>query len=403
MALGENMPAAETLKADPASRLRSLKALCGLVCFLLLASNVWSMSHWNEARGVYDDVCYLRQAHLFQRFGLGGFNTDISGDDDQYVASKLKEIAFPTWNDPTTVPCHTLMPASGKRVIQYPPGTGLLLALFPQGHQVIPLYVAASVILFGFALLGIGAARTVPSVVVAGAMGFLAIYLMINPSKASYSMAPTMAACALAGYLTTRLLIHTPPSRRVAMASLLGLVLGVSVNFRLPNLLLASGYVLFLLVAFARSPKISAFMKGVGFGVAWLAGMAPTLISNAINAGSPLATTYGGQDVTAPGFSFDTILQYVTDMQFVLLLLAGGWVGWIFFAHREEGIRRVARLVATNLAANLAFFLSHPIVTPYYTIPIAMLSLWTLLFASLAQPMEAVDHGLAKQAAGARS
>jgi hypothetical protein len=400
MALGENMTAAETLKAVPNSRLRSLKMFCGLVCFLLLASNVWSMSHWNEARGVYDDVCYLRQAHLFQRFGLGGFDTDISRDDDQYVASKLKEIAFPNWNDPAMVPCHTLMPASGKRVIQYPPGTGLLLALFPQGHQVIPLYVAASVILFGFALLGIGAARTAPSVVVAGAFGFLAIYLMINPSKASYSMAPTMAACALAGYLTARLLIHTPPSRRVVMASLLGLILGVSVNFRLPNLFLASGYILFFLVAFARSRKISAFMQGAGFGLAWLAGMAPTLISNAINAGNPLATTYGGQDVTAPDVSFDVIRQYALDLQGGLLLLAVAWTIGILLVLRESAVRRVALVVATNLAVNLAFFVSHPIATPYYTIPIAMLSLWSLLFASLVEPMEAVDHGLAKQAAG---
>ena len=49
--------------------MKSLKILCALVCFLLLAAQLWSMSHWNEARGVYDDVCYLRQAHLFQRFG----------------------------------------------------------------------------------------------------------------------------------------------------------------------------------------------------------------------------------------------------------------------------------------------------------------------------------------------
>ena len=35
------------------------------------------MSRWNESRGVYDDICYLRQAHLFQRFGLDGFDTDI--------------------------------------------------------------------------------------------------------------------------------------------------------------------------------------------------------------------------------------------------------------------------------------------------------------------------------------
>jgi hypothetical protein len=384
-------------------RLNILKLICGMICLLLLASHVRSMSQWNEARGVYDDICYLRQAHLFQRFGLGGFDTDISRDDDHYLASKLKEIGYPTWNDPTTAPCHTPMPASGKRVIQYPPGTALVLALFPQGHQVIPLYVAVSVILFGFALLAIWAARTARSVVLAAAFGCLAIYLMINPAKASYSIAPTMAACALAGYLTARWLICSRSGQRVAMASLLGLVLGVSVNFRLPNLFLSSGYILFLMSAFLSSRKASDFMQGLGFGVALLAGMAPTLLSNAINAGSPLATTYGGADVTPPDFSFGTILQYVVDLQFGLLLLAAGWMGWIFFAYREEGMRRVALIVAANLVVNLAFFLSHPIVTPYYTIPIAMLSLWSLLFATLMQPVEAANGGLTKQAVNARS
>ena len=45
--------------------------------------------------------------------------------------------------------------------------------------------------------------------------------------------------------------------------------------------------------------------------------------------------------------------------------------------------RRVALVVAINLAANLIFFITHPIFTPYYIIPIDMLSLWTLLFATL--------------------
>ena len=52
---------------------------------------------------------------------------------------------------------------------------------------------------------------------------------------------------------------------------------------------------------------------------------------------------------------------------------------------------------------NLAFFLSHAVFTPYYTIPVAMLSLWSLLFASLMQPEEIVDDDLAEQAAKARS
>ena len=381
----------------------SLRLLCGLVCFLVLASNVWSMSRWSEARGVYDDVCYLRQAHLFQRFGLGGFDTDITRDDDHYLASKLKEIGFPTWNDPATAPCHPPMAASGKRVIQYPPGTGLLLALFPQGYQVIPLYVTASVILFGFVLLAIFTARTPASILLTGAFGVLAIYMMINPAKASYSVAPTIVTCVLAGYLTASWLIAAPARRQVLIATVLGLILGLSVNFRLPNLFLSSGYVLFLLGAFLSARTMRTFMQGIGFAAAYLVGMAPTLVANAINAGSPLATTYGGPDVAPPGFSFDVVWQYLADLQFVLLLLAVSWTARIFLVHREEGIRQVALIVAANLLVNLAFFLTHPIVTPYYTIPIAMLSLWTLLFASLMQPAEAVDHGLVEQAANARS
>src|ERR1700757_4922061 len=141
--------------------MKTLKIICGTVCFLLFATQVWSMSHWNEARGVYDDVCYLRQAHLFQRFGLSGLDTNFARDDDHYLASKLKKIGF---SAPQRPPCHTLMPATNKLVMQYPPGTGFVLAAFPEGFQVIPLYVVTTVLIFGLALLGIHLARTTPSV-----------------------------------------------------------------------------------------------------------------------------------------------------------------------------------------------------------------------------------------------
>ena len=122
-------------------------------------------------------------------------------------------MGFPTWNDVTALPCHTPMPATKKLVLQYPTGTGMVQALFPPGFQVIPLYVTATLIVFGFALLGIISARSVASVLLGGAFGCLAVYLMINPSKASYSTAPTMVACAAAGYLTARLFTATPRHR----------------------------------------------------------------------------------------------------------------------------------------------------------------------------------------------
>ena len=79
--------------------MKLIKLFCGFGFLLLLASNVWAISRWSESRGVYDDICYLRQAHLFQKFGVRGLDTNITLDDDRYLAGKLKEIGFPTWND----------------------------------------------------------------------------------------------------------------------------------------------------------------------------------------------------------------------------------------------------------------------------------------------------------------
>jgi len=379
--------------------MKTAKILGGLVCFLVLASNVWSMSRWNEARGVYDDVCYLRQAHLFQRFGLAGFDTDISRDDDRYLASKLKEIGFPAWSDRTTPPCHTPMRAN-KLVMQYPPGTGLVMALFPPGFQVIPMYVLATTTVFGIALFGISYARSTASILLASAFGCLAIYLMINPAKASYSMAPTMAVCALAGFLTARRFIGAA-RHQILPTMLLGFCIGLSVNFRLPNLFLSAGYFLFFSVAFVRMRSKETLLQGASFALALLAGMAPTLWANAVNAGSPFATTYGSADVVPPEFSLKIIWQYVADMQFVLLALAIGWTGWILRSRRESGIRQVALVAGGNLLVNLAFFASHPVFTPYYTVPIATLSLWSLLFGSLMQPAEIVDDAALERAAKA--
>jgi hypothetical protein len=149
------------------------------------------------------------------------------------------------------------------------------------------------------------------------------------------------------------------------------------------------------------SRKIEAALQGALFGAAFLVGLAPTLLANAVNAGSPFSTTYGGVDVTPPEFSLSVIWSYVADIQFVLLVLAGVWTALMLRRHRGNGTRQIALVTAANLLVNLAFFLSHPLFTPYYTVPIAMLSLWSLLFASLLQPAEAVDEELLGQAAKA--
>lgn len=379
-----------------------LKLAGGFVCFLVLASNVWSMSRWSESRGVYDDICYLRQAHLFQKFGVGGLDTDISRGDISFLHEKLKAIKFADWQDPARTPCHTPMPAAKKMVIQYPPGTGFVLAAFPEGFQVIPLYVSATAIVFGFALFAIFLARSVSSILLANGFGCLAVYLMINPTKASYSMAPTMVVCALAGWLTARLFVQTSQRHSMLMTVLLGFLIGLAVNFRLANLFLSAGYFLFFAFAFLRSRKLEAFLRGGLFGTAYLAGIAPTLIANAINAGSPFATTYGGDpsDLKPPEIDASVLWAYFKDMQSFLLILACVSVVLIFRKFRSAGIRSVALITALNLVVNVPYFLTHPTFNPYYAMPIAMLSLWSLLFAFLMRPAESGDGRLMGQANG---
>lgn len=369
----------------------SLRLLCGLALFVVLASNILAMSRWTESRGVYDDICYLRQAHLFQKHGLGGIDTNLVYDDDDYLKNKLKAIGFDEWSVASRTPCHTFIPAADKYVLQYPPGTGAALALFPKGFQVIPLHVLANLTIFIFALFALFRAPDPNALATAAIFGLAALVLMINPSKASYSVAPTMMICAAAGLLTTRMFAAGPQQRWLALA-MTGLLIGISVNFRLPNLFLAAGYCVYLAGAFLLARSREAFLCGAMFGIPFLIGMAPTLFANAINAGSPFTTTYGGQDVAPPDLKSDVLLSYFFDIQFTLLVIAAVWTVWLWRVGSGR-IRQIALLVAVNLAVNLIFFMTHPIFTPYYIIPIDMLCLWTLLFATLDQRSEdAVDR-----------
>jgi hypothetical protein len=365
------------------------KIIVGVLFLAVLASNMFAISRWNESRGVYDDVCYLRQAHLFQRFGFAGFDTDVARDDDRYLAGKLRDIGFADWNDPKRAPCHTPIAKTQKIVLQYPPGTGAALALFPAGFQVIPLYVVANLVALAFGLVALFRASSPASLALAAIFGLTALYLMINPTKASYSMAPTMIVCALAGFFSARLFASNASGERLRLALIVGFLIGLSVAFRLPNLFLSVGYCFFFLGAFLLARSRQTFLEGLAFGVALLIGMVPTLAANWINAGSPLTTTYGSVDAVPPAIDLATLRSYLVDVQFFLLVAA---IIWTTAMWRRAGARQAVLVVAANLVVNIGFFMSHPIFTPYYTVPIAKLSLWTLLFATLTSREAAADN-----------
>lgn len=361
--------------------MKSVKILISILFLAILASNVRLISYWSESRGVYDDICYLRQAHLFQRFGWQGLDTNLAHETDGYLAGKLRSIGYPDWNDATRAPCHTLTADGSKSVMTPPPGTGFVLALFPEGFQVVPLYALANMIIAGFALYGVWRARESVSLALVAMFGLLSIYFMINPTKASYSMAPTMVVCALTGLFTARL--FAGQGRRLPTIAIVGVLLGLSASFRIANVVLAAGYFLFFGLSFLIQRNRESFVSGLALGFAFLVGLLPVLAANLVNSGNPLVSAYGGPDTAAPHLDPAVLHAYLTDMQFQLAVMACAWTALLWRFANQAGARQLALLVAGNLALNLAFFATHPVFTQYYVMPVVMLSFWTLLFATI--------------------
>jgi hypothetical protein len=325
-------------------------------------------------------------------------NTDIALDDDHNFADMEKSIGYPLWNDPAMTVCHTSIPANGKRVINYPPGTGFALSLFPKGIQARSLYIAVSAVILMISSIAIYLAGSSRHIVLSFVVGFSTLYFMINPSKASYSIAPTMLICSSAGYLIAVMLVCRRHSRRFIAIGLLGLLLGISVNFRIANLFLFAGPAIFFVGHFLRNPARTTTLEGILFGGAAAIGVLPTLIANTINAGSPFSTTYGAIDASHPVLSFEPLVSYLSDLQGALVLIASAWAIWIVVSQRRRSLTVAAKLTLANLATSALFFLTHQIVTPYYLFPVAELSLWTLLFVALLSSSQRVNEPLASLA-----
>jgi hypothetical protein len=103
-----------------------------------------------------------------------------------------------------------------------------------------------------------------------------------------------------------------------------------------------------------------------------------------------LSTTYGSGSTAPPDFSFSIAREYLLDTQGFLIVLTAAWAVITFASNARK---TVAAIVVVNLATNLAFFLSYPIFTPYYLMPLAMLSVWTLLYEGNTSPAALMANG----------
>jgi len=85
-----------------------------------------------------DSFGYLRQAELFRTNGaIKGLNTAIDTENASFLVGLAKQInpLESRWAEMIAPHCHHFKPGSENIILQYPPGTGFVLSLLPNGKE----------------------------------------------------------------------------------------------------------------------------------------------------------------------------------------------------------------------------------------------------------------------------
>lgn len=346
-----------------------------------------------------DSFGYLRQAELFRARGvIAGLDTRIEAEEARFLVDTAKATGLPpsSWSEMIAPHCHHYNPATGRIILQYPPGTSLFLAALPKNRDVqIAAVITAMLVIGSFTFVaaqvaGIAAIGTFAAMI-------LGLAVMRAPDfMASYSIPVSVALIPPAALLVHATFRKGREANWWAAAGT-GLVCGLLVTVRIANIFIPLGAAAFLIVTalFRTRPAARPNLWAAGAGLAGgLLGIVPLLAANYINAGNIFATTYGSEDAAAPRLDLPLILgnaRYYLGGSFagpmvalaIVALISGPSL--ISFssrgASRERALASVIGAAVAFLAA-FAFFGTKDIRAPYYMLPPSMFAVCLVLFGA---------------------
>lgn len=329
---------------------------------------------------------------------------------------QARGIAHTEWGEVVAPHAHHYFPNAGHVAVQYPPGTGLLLAIFPRGDAVHGLNRAIICAFTAVGLLALIVAGWLRAWASAGCVIFalqFGLRILADMDATSYSinavLVPILISLALVILAFVARSIAEKPRTSWALAFLGGACFGLALLVRLPVLFLLPGVLILLLGTNLRTlinPRVIAFALGLG-----LCGVLPLLAHQHRVAGAWYLSTYSSLDNTPPSLSAleATVPFYLeggagSKYDWVLLVSAIGLAGIVLKrADRTVGDRaRIdwARIVLSVLVLwgiSTAYFLTHRITIPYYQIPatfaaVVILALGGLVLEGQARGVVRVEY-----------
>jgi hypothetical protein len=363
-----------------------------------------SLGLWCDAYG------YLKQGQLFRKRGLvGGANTAIETVESRMLIDIAKEAMAQgvkkllDWEHIVAPLCYNYKLQSDQIINQYPPGTGMLLSAFPSNRESRSLYAVATIVIGAAFALAITARAPPWYVSVAGfGLAWLTIDRAINgDGLSSYSIVATLMVSALA-MLILIVAFRDDRSPRYGRIALLGALAGLLFLIRLPNVFMVAGIGLYLLLVALMTRPLSArrvFGPATVYTVAFVViGVVPFLLTNMINAGGPLITTYPRYD-TGPM----QLAQFWLGAPFYLTTAYGRWAALTaglavlaavlltFLRPADRGWIIPALVAATTML--LTAFIFHAARMPlisYYPVPVFLFAAM-LVFAGASQSQAAEE------------
>jgi hypothetical protein len=312
-----------------------------------------------------------------------------------------RDVPLALWDEIVAPHAHHYFPQAGSVGVQYPPGAGLMLALFPEGQAVAGL-TRATIVLFvaiGMLLLVLAGARQAWL-----SAGFVTLALHLGLGMLGKIGTDSFSInAALAPLLLGFLCVFTALACRAvagsggaawATAALGGGLLGLAILIRLPIILLVPGL---LILLWPASWRLSVRDLPLPFGLGMLVtGVLPLLAHQSRLTGAWYLATYGRDDSAPPGLEplGSNLLYYLgggpgSKHNWALLAVLIGLGGFIAY-HRRHKLTSLdlswTRLLVSALilwGLPTVYFLTHRIAISYYSIPatfgtVLLLALGTL-------------------------
>lgn len=341
-----------------------------------------------------DPFGYLRQASLFRALGpIKGLDTRIDDPDARFLIETAKSLSpsSESWGEAIAPHCHHYNEKTNAVILQYPPGTGFILSLFPKRASLQSAFtwgMSLAAACFVWATISSRGSWLATLATVAAMVATFAA-MGVNDLTGSASIPVSIVLIPLCVFGVARAFpARSKPRPLIALLS--GIACGALFAVRLPNFLLIVGLGVAALIN-SRNWSRNAALAAIGSATLGFAasGVVPIMASNWVNAGGPFETTYSHIDASAPIIG---VFSFLERLQFYFTVASGApfsIISVVFIIARYLYIQftRVKNRVTglniggiVSFSISIAFFCTHDIEVSYYMVPASMLLICCISF-----------------------